>query len=594
MRERIQPVTSIERSHAGLTHERTPTRAGAPAVALERQRAAGNRAASQTLARVMKDGGPPHSPPKPATQADRAQVDREPVRTPALPTGRATRLRGLAEPMLTTQAVIALQRSAGNHAVTRVLQREPAGSQPGENPMDVAGQSAEEHQRPDTGWSDAPPQADEAPQAEQEQEPDEPTGEPQPQLEPVPIGGGHHVTARVIGGELRVGIESEFTEVEHIVKLLLSASSPLNNATKATVTAMGVAVEKLQDTANEASSELAAARSREFELRATVTELREPLLGGPQQRFVNTKHPRYNDYEKARDASDKAVQTHREALARAVSGAKDTILELWEIGKDFLPEHLMPVGEVFRDKANFLGDRNKFEYHTGAADDPIPIRWYKAVEDYPRLRLADKKTVLSFGDSFKAAGITFGLNADNRPKPGWKIQKKSHHESREGQKLYNKALKRARIQVDRDGNGHWVWPPVGEGNPFDGDHVKDLGFGGADSPQNYWPLPSRINRRAFTGYNAGYVVHYKEANGEHKSRAIGGLVGKWFEVKSFLGSLDGPAPSDGPAAGGTPKKTTKKPSTKLKKPSTTLKKSSSTLKKPSKYSHSKNSKIKKK
>jgi hypothetical protein len=64
---------------------------------------------------------------------------------------------------------------------------------------------------------------------------------------------------------------------------------------------------------------------------------------------------------------------------------------------------------------------------------------------------------------------------------------------------------------------------------------RDLGFGGEDKDDNYWPLKSEINRRAYHGYNNGYILHYRDTKDkELKAQPIGGLIGRWFTVKDFL------------------------------------------------------------
>jgi hypothetical protein len=293
------------------------------------------------------------------------------------------------------------------------------------------------------------------------------------------------------------------------------------------------------------------------------------------------KSPSSSEYLGARADAAKAFKAYEDQAARARDLAGDTINELWKIGENYLPTHLMPVGAVFRDKPGKHGDPTKFTYHTGSDTDPIPITWYKDPADYPRLKVpvhppsvsesgsssemdtgaagamstgemsggavsveaepaAPQYREVSFGQPFSVGGFQFGVAGANEPREGWLVRKTLHHETREGQKEANNALTAADVRVGSGGGG-WVDDPFRHG--FDGDHVKDLGFGGTDRKDNYWPLDSVINRRAFTGYNSGYIVNYL-ADGTVKARAIGGLVGKWFRVRKFLGAADRAIPKE--------------------------------------------------
>lgn len=365
----------------------------------------------------------------------------------------------------------------------------------------------------------------------------------------VPVGGGHHVTARESGGLMRLGVASEFTEVSTIVRTLLDSGSPLTATQRDTVKGISVAVEKAEAEMNKYKDLYDAANEKKMALREIVTITVDSDFGAPKKR-ISSSHQRYDEYEDAIDETEMLKDEYFKKTTLAVNLAKDAIIKLWEIGKDFLPTHLMPVGAVFRDRDTFGGDTGRYTYHTGDKGDAIPITWYKSPVDYPRLKLKDG-TVINFGDSFKVGSLNFGLNSDNKPKVDWFIQKTAHNDSREGQHSFNKTLIDEEVQVEKGSS--FVSPPLGDTHHFDGDHVKDLGFGGKDQADNYWPLDSTINRRAFAGYNSGYVVHYKDERGEHKSRSIGGLVGKWFVVKRFLSSADSAVPNDGALAGGTPK-----------------------------------------
>jgi hypothetical protein len=417
--------------------------------------------------------------------------------------------------------VLLLQRRVGNGAVGRLLsvQRRETEEDPASAPAGgLAGEPAPggmEREDGDLEREDAG--------AEREKPPE------------VAVGEGHHVTVREVGGEPRLGIASEFKEIRRVIQAL---PDDLRNSAEVVEAAAEVAKveKKLKD--------LAAARDAAHLNAGTLRERANETLR--TQGRTNTYRVHLARYNLAATRWHDSRHAHGAEEAAAVEFAKVVHNRLWEIGKGHLDVTLMPKSTVYRDKAAFRGDADDYWYHTGEADDPIPIIWYKRPEDYPHLRVHG--TPFAFGQSFTIGGTTFGVAGENRPRVGWRLRKTMHNETREGQRSLNRVLLDKRVEVMV--NGAFVEPAVGQ-NRFDGDHVKDLGFGGTDTADNYWPLDAKINRRAFTGYNSGYVVNYVDAaTGEPRSRAIGGLVGKHFEVRGFLGPGDPPVPQDPAAAGG--------------------------------------------
>lgn len=189
------------------------------------------------------------------------------------------------------------------------------------------------------------------------------------------------------------------------------------------------------------------------------------------------------------------------------------------------------------------------KYHKGTLDDPIPIVWYKAPADYKQVHyyptiqgkqgltalwdpirpvISDKKTASAF-QSFtinnKDTGhnYEFGVADHNRPKIGQHLVKTRHDSDRATQKGLNNILTAAGFAI-------------GDKSGLDGDHVTDLGFGGQDHISNYWPLEAGINRRAFHGYNSEYIVHYIDSQNKLAAKAVGGMVGKHFKIKGFMGA----------------------------------------------------------
>lgn len=442
-------------------------------------------------------------------------------------------------PPLDAARILALQRGCGNAAVARMLsvgrdEGEPA--VPEEEPIDGADDQHE-------------PEPVDAPEEEEEE------GDEAEELGRVtePVGGGHHVVLQPVDGELRLGVASDFTQAQHIVGQLRGAGRAITGAQHARVRVIDTEIQTLQDDADDALEEARRWRKIAARLRNVVTIGYRPDRYRRLLNRIDKRHRRYPAYLAAIAQSRRARVAYIDATTAAVRAAKDAILELWAIGADFLPTHLMPLGEVFRDRA-FTGDRTAYTYHQGTQGDPIPIHWYKAPLSYPRLQLPDG-TIVKFPDDVhvpKSPGApALDISVSDPPVEGWLIQKVAHNDDREGQRDLNLRLNASGVTVEK--RGMFVSPPVGAAHSFDGDHVKDLGFDGRDRHDNYWPLDATINRRAFTGFNSAYVVNYLDAAGRGHARAIGGLIGKWFEVTDFLADDAPPVPQIPDAAkGGTP------------------------------------------
>jgi hypothetical protein len=243
-------------------------------------------------------------------------------------------------------------------------------------------------------------------------------------------------------------------------------------------------------------------------------------------------------YEKLREQwrNDlKAKSYAQQTLEREV---KQAIEAAWAEYGDFLGPNLMPVGVVFRDRP-FTGNTSRHTYHTGAQTDPIPIVWYKAPTDYPAVvvgGVAHSLTATPAG-SVPIGSKSLGVSPANKPSIGgaFQLRKVAHHDNRAGQQAFNTEFNTSGAGV-RLSNGTVKMNALGAGG-FDGDHVKDLGFNGRDTDDNYWPLEAAINRRAFNGYNSGYIVNYLDthvAPHTHKARSIGGMIGKYFRVKDYM------------------------------------------------------------
>jgi hypothetical protein len=174
-------------------------------------------------------------------------------------------------------------------------------------------------------------------------------------------------------------------------------------------------------------------------------------------------------------------------------------------------------------------------YHTGEQNDPIPFVWYKSADSY---------------EDFDTAAETFKF-PEGPELPLLGDQQLTAAEIKVGDALYNAGSKKEnrgdtvpKVRKDLTEQGVKL-------KGLDIDHVLDLGFGGADSPANMWPLDADINRRPVLGWRSHYGLNYKidddgAAGPELRTAAINDLVGKWFEVKSFMAPGDAQAvPEEG-------------------------------------------------
>ena len=184
-------------------------------------------------------------------------------------------------------------------------------------------------------------------------------------------------------------------------------------------------------------------------------------------------------------------------------------------------------------------------YHTGHQNDPIPIIWYKPESAYKPITPISAQgglPTLAYPGGGMINGLNFGLAPANQPGSWTKanpIKKVSHESDRGNQKSYNIHLKNSGYRIGDDYN-------------LDGDHVMDLGFNGQDVLNNYWPLKSEVNRRAFHGYNESYVLNYyvmEHGQPVPKAKSIGGLINRYFYVKGYLKSGNVPAESGKAKAG---------------------------------------------
>jgi hypothetical protein len=167
--------------------------------------------------------------------------------------------------------------------------------------------------------------------------------------------------------------------------------------------------------------------------------------------------------------------------------------------------------------------------HSGTSADPIPIYWYKPPGAYPgSVKLTDpddgsKKTVpmvsrTSLNDKYLGA-VTVGIYAANEITDGKVVERTSGTDDMRGGNQGKIISLFRRFGYDMGDRGE------------DADHVKDLGFGGADEFSNLWPLDSGINRRGLQ-YTNSYMVEYIE-NRKVEKASVKSLAGKFFKIKGY-------------------------------------------------------------
>lgn len=352
----------------------------------------------------------------------------------------------------------------------------------------------------------------------------------------------HHVELKLKNGKVAVGIASEWEDSVNIKQTLLNVANDVNSpihGSHAKINAMFALVEAANVACNDA-----------FDTFKNMPNVTHSNRAHP---YAKPKTKQELEQEKAdnfiiKQERNDARRAHTIAKDYLIATAKQAIQDAWEEFGDVLPSRLLPRGAAFQDRT-FTGN-NLVDYHTGEEGDPIPIMWYKSPKDYPTVFFNGKQ--YNFNSKLTIQNTTFELADKNVPTTGgnFKLQKLAHDSDRGFQKTYNQLFNDNKVQV-----GHVVNNPLSEKGGYDGDHVKDLGFGGEDKANNYWPLHQNINRKAFNGYNSAYILNYLSKNQnnqlEGKARAIGGLIGKFFTIKEFHRDNSAIPPESNTAKAGT-------------------------------------------
>lgn len=334
----------------------------------------------------------------------------------------------------------------------------------------------------------------------------------------------HHLEYRMIGGEPSLGIASTWEDVSEIhVTLRQRAVSDewrelwlvLDRAHRAVLT-------------ETAASRIAEREYSKLNFRGSDRRGKGSATEAKQKEKIIAKK------DKARTAQLTAHGKLDRAIAREKTAARAFIhrsaAEFSVEVADILSTN-MPVLTLDSDVAAV--DAGAVRYHTGDILDPIPITWYKPVASYPTVNVHDSATAANVAlQPFGANPVVrdpygqnhqFGVTVPNRPVIGSILRNTPKHgKSRANQAAYNGVLASMGYNM------------AGE----DGDHVLDLGFGGNDIIDNYWPLDSVTNRLAFTGWRSTYYLNYKTgranlAGHEEVVKAplnAGNLIGKYVQI----------------------------------------------------------------
>lgn len=249
-----------------------------------------------------------------------------------------------------------------------------------------------------------------------------------------------------------------------------------------------------------------------------------------------TRGDRNKDLEEPARKMRQASRNLEVAMRAEKTAVRAYILEAINVDDNIVAEILganMPIIERQTDTAP--ANAGAVRYHTGAIGDPIPITWYKPDGDYNDINVDDQSTGASVtlkpkGPNPSVTGADgktydFGVDANAFPLTAnqtW-VNMPKHGKDRKVQQGLNQVL--AGMNYDLSAHGE------------DGDHVKDLGFGGYDRIDNFWPLDSTINRYAFNGWRSTYNINFKKqkdgaGNWEIVKAPLnsGALIGKHFTI----------------------------------------------------------------
>ena len=359
------------------------------------------------------------------------------------------------------------------------------------------------------------------------------------QREAIPLlGETHHLEYRKAGSEFVLGVASSWAEAAEIhVALRQKNPSQAWRASYLVVRAAHGARTAALSELRQAERQLEAL-PRERRSRSRSPAARAGRGGGAAGRSRSRSRSRDRNQPSEADRLREVVIGLRISFINAIAQERQAVKAFIAISANEFSTEVaeilganMPAIRLDTDVA--AADANTVRYHAGTPADPIPITWYKPTASYATVTVLDELThnnvVLSpFAANAAVAApdgtrYQFGVTAANHPVIGdVLINNPKHGKTRTRQQQLNAAL--TSMGYNMAG--------------LDGDHVKDLGFGGGDVDANFWPLASTTNRYAFTGWRSSYYLNYKTGTqGAGGAQVIkkaplnaGNMVGKYVQI----------------------------------------------------------------
>ncbi|MEN8180097.1 MAG: DUF4157 domain-containing protein [Pseudomonadota bacterium] len=175
---------------------------------------------------------------------------------------------------------------------------------------------------------------------------------------------------------------------------------------------------------------------------------------------------------------------------------------------------------------------------TGDRDDPVQIKWFKNISDYPTLTLETTKnnktssTTYNIGQKVKISNtVSLQVHHFNRDIQGnsWKIQNRPEPlNSSKVTGILNKLTKSSTGNAIKIEDGGKELKPIPTDEQTQGDHLLDRAFGGKDDlydPGNIWVMRADKNNAA-SANSSQYVV----VKGESAPVQANKIDGKWVKI----------------------------------------------------------------
>jgi len=349
----------------------------------------------------------------------------------------------------------------------------------------------------------------------------------------------HHVEMREVNGEYKIGVATTWTEINNIHTRVRAAAHPLNAAVTNAMASIRTLDLQLRDVRKRLNDNGRIKKRIKDKYRKGKRSSSRVLLSNTHMTIKDTRN-----LKKAEHTSVLLNVELDEVYKEWASSVNTYIKKCYEYHGAILGPilgDLLPTSAM-NPPNNLVVPANARRYHEGTQADPIPIIWYKPLNQYPALNLPQAKNNLgqvaaqniAYPGNFNVVYYSGPENgnvltpynfmvAQNNRVAGknlgnaFDIRNTRGGNSRVNQQRFNKII---------TGMGHNM---AGQ----DGDHVKDLGFQGLDQINNFWPLPSAVNQRALS-WRKSYRIYFKELdNGTWtlKSAAINGLPNKYFRIK---------------------------------------------------------------